>query len=497
MEIMGGLIKLDRQDQLPIPWYIRGHLGLHTGSRVWCARTDPRHDTRRLPDIIVSPLEPQYFHLTTAVSLAKSETIGALADVIREVHSPANIAVADSVTIEGRHRHQVDVVIEPLPDSEESFDRARKHFVGQFNSLPGGVDFELSTTGIYPREGKFMGAKRLVVANGLINIDSLLESIRGRLPDLSEEFDFQRLVVSSNPARRIVRYIIPRKGVVTLSIPHQDRPGVLLKILDAIKEARFNILCSRLSRVPPRGRDQASTFVAECEPSEGSPKPGDLLDALAKINGVDRGTPRHGTRASKVLYLNKPGTVSISPPREYHAPIDDERRAMRPKGGGARPRAVFVSRRLMENRGDLPLEVVERFKKILRAAEKGIARAGWVRLQAAAEGAQAGNSFIEKVYPRMWVADALMVLAFDENAGGTITINQGQELGFAMGQSKATAILVEEMKDKEFSAQISNYAGRQLLTYARAAAFDDDDEHSIATQVCEWLQGVAKALRES
>lgn len=496
MEIMGGLIILDREDTLPIPWYMRGHLGLQTGCKVSYAPTDSGKRTgQQLPDIVVSPLDPRQLHEITTVTLANKEGIGTLAEVIGEIEPPINIALADSVTIEGRARHRINLVVEKADgaESDKYVDR-RSSFLRRFSKAPDTYDYHLEFSQIYRSQGRFKWSKSVRVRNACIRIGDLLHQIRRQNPGLVDEYDLGKVVVSSNPDQRILRYIIPRKGVITIEIPHEDFPGALRTIVKGVGAAGYNILCSRLSRVPPDDSvEKASVFVAECEPGENALSPTELIESLAPDSGYV-GKFHYGNRARDILYPRPRHAIVALPQASYQERIKkqlDDLRVANPAYRGDRRRCVFVSRRFIETKPNIDEGVRSRYKKVLGALERGIEQAGWV--MASAPPNHAGKSIEDEIYPRLWVSDAIIVVAFFDDGSGEISVNQAHELGFYMGQNKDTAILIDNAKKDDLKT-LSNYAGRQILDYHGNAAFDDSDPGSISVRVKDWLAKVARDL---
>src|SRR5258706_12383010 len=133
MEVMGGVIAWDREDTLAIPWSVRGTLGFQKGCKVSFALTQSQ-SSDQLRDIVVSPLDPRHFHEITNITMANREGIGTLAEVIGEIQPPINIALADRVTIEGRARHRINLVIEKADGAErDSYVDQRTSFIRRFS----------------------------------------------------------------------------------------------------------------------------------------------------------------------------------------------------------------------------------------------------------------------------------------------------------------------------------------------------------------------------
>lgn len=480
MEIMGGLIKLDRQNVLPIPWFMRAHLGLETGSRVWYAATKPERKDR-LPDILVSPLNPRSFHEITTVTMSYDEGIGTLADVLDHIQPPVNIALADSVTLERRDKHRINLVLERAQGGQnEDYQEKRSQFIRQFSWAPGEPDYKLIPDQIYESEQAIFGARSTKVTEGEINIGNLLRQIEEEHGSIAGQYDFSKVVASSNPDQRLIRYIVPRKGVVTLRIPHEDVPRVLHSVAKGIADRNYNILCSRLSRARSK-HENSSTFVAECEPMNPRADPNKLLRDLTNNQQIYEGTFRDGVPARDILYPKPPGSINIRPHPHYRENIA----AMKGQLRGKKP--LFLSRRFVEYKTE-DANIKQTYEKVLREIRAGAELAGWEALEAPP--VETGGLIDQAVFPSLWLSQALLVLAFLEDASGGVSPNQANELGFALGQNEPAAILVDETKRRDLS-ELSNYAGRTLLTYSLSTAFDPAEPSSIREQIRRWLDKLA------
>lgn len=475
MEIMGGLIRLESRRRLPIPWFMRPHLGLETGSRVWFSATKPPPSQKRLPDILVSPLDPRHFSTITSVTLSNGEGIGTLAEVLSEVHPPINIALADSVTLEDRTHHRINLVLENAQGGEiEDFKDRRADFIKRFSPAPG-ESYDLGFSTIYRTEKPMISSRKTDVDEGMINIGDLIRKVESQYERIAEGYDLDKVVVSSNPDQRLIRYIIPKKGIVTLKLHHEDSPGFLHKIAKGLADEKYNILCSRLSRAKT-GEDQ-STFVCECEPSDRSIDPDDLIKKLERAGSIYGGSVHKGASASDVLYPKPAGSINVRPHEKYRKEISEQAKEYRGR------RRLFLSRRFVEWKEDADPGVRATYAKVLGAIRTGAESAGWVALEAPPN--KPDGEIDQAVYPRLWLADAFLFLAFLESGKGALSPNQAMELGFARGQNKPSAILIETNRIGEFN--VSNHSGRTFLDYALSNAFEAENDHSISEKVRAWL----------
>ena len=483
MEIMGGLVNLEHHNILPIPWFMRSHLGLETGSKVWFAATEPAK-RGRLPDILVSPLDPRHFHNITAVTLSNTEAVGTLADVLVHIRPPINIALADSVTLETRSQHRINLVLEQAQGSKlKDFNARRTEFVRRFSPAPNEPDYGLFASTIYNNKIKLFGVKRTEIREGMVNIGDLLERIADKHPKLSEAYDYSKLVVSSNPDQRLIRYVIPRKGVITLRIPHEDAPGVLHRVVKGIADNNYNILCSRLSRARS-SVENCSTFVGECEPSDGSISPEELLRKLTADDAIYNGTVQNGVAAKDTVYPKPAGSLNVRPHKKYRPDIV----SMRKELSGAKP--LFVSRRFVELKDGTSLEIRDLYLRVLEEVRIGAEIAGWKAVEAPPN--RPDGEIDQAVYPALWLSQAFLILAFFEDGQGKLSPNQAMELGFARGQNKPTAILIETSRISEFN--VSNHSGRTFLDYSLGEAFRPDKRGGIRNKIKDWLDGISKGI---
>lgn len=125
MEIQSDLIILPPSNHLPLPWSVRGPLGLETGSEVSIALVHSGGTSEGLPDIIVTPLQSEYLTTTYALDVELGERTGAVADfltwlgdsIANETGNNVNIVLSETITLEGRNKHKMHLVLEPASDS--------------------------------------------------------------------------------------------------------------------------------------------------------------------------------------------------------------------------------------------------------------------------------------------------------------------------------------------------------------------------------------------
>lgn len=483
MEIQADLIKLDASGQLPLPWLVRAHLGLETNTGVSVFLTKPRHNairtaepkgngkkitmaaqrpTRekqpemRISDILVTPLTTGRLASTYSVDVVIPEGPGAIQRVLTKFNdrSRANIVVSETITLEGRERHKLSLVIEPTSDDITS-DDFRDHVHGLLSEFDVKKD-DVHLT--FDTKQELLPQAPLRIENAYLPSFDWRELIEDQ-PG-ADLYDLQSVVVSSDPAQRVLRFIFPKRGAFQLEVPHLNKAGALDAITRVIAENRFNILSSRLSRTPrPPMTELMSIFVAVCEPIErGRDRRHDreraeqLCGAVREIDQTyitNKATATFGKRAERTRYPQPRHSRFVFPPDHLLKQMQAERSAVieqfrqptsrgRPKhrtfGSPPTPRIVFVSHRFVFNKKAASEETKREYKESLDVILKAIADAGCIAF--APRASFTPDTTAEVIYPRLWAADICLILALNEFGRGELSSSQAHEYGFFMGQRK-------------------------------------------------------------
>lgn len=338
MEIQGGLIALDDNKHLPIPWQLRAFLGLQTGARAYVGVTRPAAGTP--PDVILSPIAlsklPHSFKLIVSHKeerLSFNTVLGIISD-----YNNVNIAIADSVTIEGRTRHVSTIVLEPSSNPPhgtkkatgdqfrlENYDIAIKKSIDSISSnLNEKFGAETVTSQRITAPSDYLSLYPISIESGFVpNSDWHSRCVAQISAITHNTFDTNKLVCSGNTENCYIRYIFPLKNSTEISLLHIDTPGALESVTSLIGESGYNILSSRLSRTPPRGYgSEVSKFVAVCEPTDTTDN-GNWSDLKANLEGriqggkyvkygIDRPRRKDPVPASKSVYFQRPGLKSIA-----------------------------------------------------------------------------------------------------------------------------------------------------------------------------------------
>src|SRR5579862_4866585 len=446
MEIQSDLIILPPNNHLPLPWSVRGPLGLETGSEVSVALVYTGERPEGLPDIIVTPLQSEYLTSTYALDVELGERTGAVADfltllgdsIANETGNKINIVLSETITLEGRRKHKMHLVLEPASDSvvgRNLLEQVVQHI--RDSHSPDVLNYVLEP--VYSSNDlQFILQQSVPVYQGWLRYGDWKRKILDNYPAAEDTYDLTRMVVSSNPQQRLLRFIIPKKGVIELRVPHRNRPGALKEISNVIRRLHYNILSMRLSRTPPTNRTaKTSVFVAACEPRIGS---GDLntsneslIRSLREIDAkysIDAVSISFGKAADKALFLTpkRRELVSIDPD------IAVDRAKVREEIGAAffekfkvAPRRfVFLSKRFIAEKKESRESFREQdraIKTIIRAAEDS----GCAIIEAANPGQTEDRYYDLQVYKavfsRLWASDACAVLALNEHGKGELSMS--------------------------------------------------------------------------
>lgn len=476
MEIHGDLIQLEHKGYLPLPWTVRAHLGLANGTHVQLALTKPKPGLRRVPDILLTPLQTQRLNETLCVELEVDEREGAVAAVLSKFSKNVNIVLSDSITLEGRQKHKISVIVEPAKTGT-TYSQFRKEISRNLDIDNWPTRLKLpNITRVYDGPSNFLREYDATVRNGFVKTAEWRKEIEREYPDDVAYFDLSRLVVSSNPDQRLLRYVIPRKGVVQVTVPHRNIPHAVKEISRTIRDNDYNILSSRLSRTPPHGalEGNISEFVAVCEPVKEAADPRRLKasildgDNILTGFGISRVKTTTGRWAENTTYIAPLNSRFVSP-GEKMALLNKRCRQQiiseYLSSFGKPPHLlVFVSRRFVQTRSRARL-ILEEYEHSLAEIRTAILDASCAVVEADIKSGQ--DTTPDAVYPRLWSSDACLVLALDELGHGALSPSQMHEYGFFMGQTKPVKALVE--KTRQGQLNVGNIDGYTRLEYAGGA----------------------------
>jgi hypothetical protein len=498
MEILAGLVQLNKPGLLPAPWFNRPSLGLVTNTPVRVGVLKATDPTEAPPDIIVTPLRTDRLHCTASVIIDLKERTGAVYQALSQVGQIFNIALAETVTIDQRTRHRITLILEPtdpytgrsLTENAEYSDHLAK-FEERIRSLDGCISF--SSNFVVDENTRFERQETSVVEYGSIDCNSIRDWLVPRYVDkFKDRFDFSRVIVSSSADGRFIRYIFPKRGVFEATVSHLDKPTALVQISSVFHNLEHNILLSRLSRSMKKPRQGKSIYVAICEPmnppsaiNHPSQYATDIANRIIqKLDDCDpdyqfaleNGRVSLGARIDTVAYPYRHG---IDPGvREISA--QDELRTYFGQYKLEGKKAIFLSytKALKSTHAGSALQ-----KHVIEHIEKS----GAIVFDGYSLPRPLHNDLAADVRARMWLASAAIFFAYDKDQSGNLSENQWIEWGYIYGQGKPWAVIVrdgEESKVKHFmTPDVSFITYRNLDTQLEI----DEVSKKVSDVILRWF----------
>jgi hypothetical protein len=469
MQVLGDLVKLPDNNDLPLPWWHRASLGLQ--SKTWCYVALITSHKRQLPDVIVSVLNPYNYQRIVRVRSTQPDEPGVVTRVISGV-TDLNIALAESATLETGGLHEVTLVCEPKDRaaSVPSDDELRARYQG--------AQTEIHRYRALPVEWMDRGE---VVEGGWIRSvrwrDHLLKKID---PKRTSGTDLGKAVVSADTTNRLLRFVFPLKGARTIRIRHLDHPGILKEITDVLVRHDFNILSMLLRR--GGARPGQAVLVAVCEPRSANGAddsyeamrreleslPGDLEVFVRLDEGID---------CKECIAPKEPWTVVARIPTDLIQRVREIRSGI-PKG----KLAVFFSHRFVEDRGAVT------YAEHLRAAL--IAHNCHVLEVSGRDDVRGARLIFREVSAHLWAAEAGIILISNIKDPDPIGRNIPHEYGFLQGQAKPILLLVQRGLDEAIN-RWTNTGGVYAPRFpSDEQAFAQDSPHSIYGLVREFVERV-------
>jgi hypothetical protein len=438
MQILGDLIRLPSDDEmgLPLPWWHRAPLGLSHNTNVFVGLTASTGH-RPVPDLIVTVLNPSRWDRMYRVDCRKEDEPGVVADVLQSVR--LNIALAETVKLESGDYHRVTLICEPACENqdvpEEMQHIERGLLEAKFSPFGSNPLYEK-----LPQMPELAWTRTGFVEHGWITGVRWQQEIQRKYAEGVKYADLSKVVASADTEGRVLRYVFPRKGAMTISIKHADEPNALKEITRVLRECDLNILSSFLRRGGGRGLD--AEFVAVCEPNA----PSDdvkvqqlrkrLNDAVAEIPQGFRAqvSTSLGRSAEDTIYIRHPQEVVARPPRSLLSAIHDEKRRVRRVAPAQAKTPVFLSHRFTEQ--TLRSTTLKAIRDALRAKH-------CFPVEAEASVGRDPVSIYMDVSSKLWNSRAGIIMVTKETDKKNISVNVAHELGFLLGQGKAVLLLVE------------------------------------------------------
>lgn len=485
------LVKLPSQkgrkgDKLPLPWYHRAPLGLLSGTHVHVALQKPH--SRAFGDLLVSVVDPENWRLVTEISASKKEEPGVLA-AMYEKATPLNIVFAEAVTVDSGRTHDARLVVEPGHSLEGN--KTVQQEIERLRQELGKMKFiKREKNRLHPnhREPEWMGIGE--IDTGWVHIAGWREAVEAQAesaPD-SDQYDTTMAVVSADTRRRLLRFVFPRRGAVSVSVKHTDRPGAMGELAGVLTDKGLNILSSLLRRGSASQNMAEMVVVVEPEePMETEEVKELVLETLSGLQPSLRVTREVSGAEDAVLYPRRPHEIAARPPLALegtiHAIQETVPEELIP---------IFISRRFLDTADPYTDEAVEELHRVLTDNE-------CFPIEAAPQmGVEV--AVLDSVKARMWASKAAILFVVkppeeldedgdraDERKASAFSENLAHECGFMQGQAKPLLPLVEKEAEPEIHRN-ANLQGLQLTTFHREHALNPDSPHSIARKVEAWIK---------
>lgn len=464
MQVLGSLIKLPPNEALPLPWWHRAPLGLLDRTPVFLALVGSAK--RPVGNLIVSVLNPSDWNRMTILEGQEEDRPGLVAEAFEAAY-PFNIAIAETVTTEAGDQHHISIVCEPYGVATQ--DRPVEEIAAKLKKA--------NLNGLRSRE--FLAALPPIlwhdvfqVEHGWIRDTRWREQIAEKYPGTVAQVDLERAVVSADTERRLLRFLFPRRGAMTIKMEHADRPGALRAIAQVFRDCNLNVLATLLRR--GGARPQNALLLAICEPySEG---PHDDLKSnvrrgLAALPHDLRARAQIVDAEQPLIYSHHPDELVARVPSLLRPLVVQYKRDL-----PATDMPVFISRRFLSS---------ERKSKIVETVHAALRDMKCIPIEAQPEPGELSTSMLQ-VSAKMWLSRAGIVLVAG-GAGQAFGMNLAHEAGFLQGQGKPVLILVEEGSEKGME-EWTNASGLVAPRFpADDRAFDPSNRDSIVANLRRWL----------
>lgn len=496
MQVLGDLIRLPANEDrgLPLPWWHRAPLGLSNNTSVFVALT-VASPLRPVPDLIVTVLNPSRWKSMYRLDCRKKDEPGVVAEVLETI-PPLNVALAETVKLEKDDYHHVSLICEPAYIEQDTGEQ-----IARIKRLLENRGFQ-----VYPQPlpdlPELAWNRSGSVKHGWVTGVKWQSWIKKKFPAALHEVDLRKVVASADTEGRVLRYVFPRRGAMTLSIRHADEPGALAEITAAIKTCKLNILSSFLRRGGGGGVD--AELVAVCEPSESitaeeiEALKNQIDELIGNIHQRFRAQlwRSDGKNAFDTIYIRHPEETVATAPRQLASAIRDSREEL--KEDIARKKAdvktdadipiipIFLSHRFTDKTNESG--TVKSVKQALNENSCQVVRAE------SSAGKEPISIYLD-VSSKLWTAQAGIFLIAKEIDRKHISINVAHELGFLMGQGKSVLMLVENVRPcVNVMNSFANIAGVLFERFEPTA--ERDDPRSIHVLIAAWIANVRKSLAD-
>lgn len=472
MQVLGSLIQLppDR-DALPLPWWHRAPLGLLDKTAVYLALVGTKR--RPVGNLVVSVLNPSDWDRMTIVEGQEEDQPGVIANALDAV-LPFNIAVAETVTTEAGDQHHVSLVCEPFGANMP--EDPRSHIANKLE--------QYGFRGLRSRE--FLGALPPILWHDVVQVEhgwiwdtKWRQQIETTYPETVKQVDLERAIVSADTERRLLRFLFPRKGALSIQIQHADVPGALLHVARVFRDLNLNVLASLLRRGGAKPKN--ALLLAICEPhvpSEVDELGERVLKGLAGLPHELRAHSRilDAANPEELIYSHHPDEVVARVPASLRPVVMQYKRQL-----PAKKTPIFVSRRFLRS---------ERRNKIVQTVHAVLAKYDCIPIEAQPEPGEFTTSTTQ-VSAKMWISRAGIVLVSGAPEDA-FSINLAHEAGFLQGQGKAPLVLVEDGAEVSMQGW-TNASGLVAPRFPKDdRAFDPLDPNSLEAIISTWIASIRK-----
>lgn len=482
MHILTNRLISLRGEALPLPWYHRAPLGLMSGTPVHVALQPPNR--RPFGDLILSVVNPENWPFVSEVIASRADMPGVLADVY-EAAPPLNIVFAEAVTIDSGSRHDARLLLEPyyreFGESDEEVAAKVKKQTEKLESSLEKLDFnDFKVEPVNPDHIEPIWTDTGTIELGWVSIEGLWDAVaaQANVSSDADQYDLETAVISADTERRILRYVFPRKGAVSVSVKHRDQPGAMGDIAKALAGNRLNILSSLLRRGSTAASKAEVVIVVEPTGEPASCEEVELRTRAALSELPYKLQVRvnvwEPVSAEDVLYPRRPHEIAVRP----SIALEGEVRSIQNElPAGKRP--IFISRRFVDPADDYSRQVVQELQDAL-------AQYGCVAVEAKPQGGN-DRTAPDTVKARMWACDAAILLVVSTPSDDhQFSVNLAHECGFMQGQGKPLLPLVQTDVSDDVLGH-ANMQGLQLSTFSRDSAMNRQRLDSIHGAVRQWI----------
>ncbi|MDQ3918219.1 MAG: hypothetical protein M3348_07060 [Acidobacteriota bacterium] len=432
-----------------------------------------------MPDLIVTVLNPSRWTRMVRLDCYRKDEPGIVADVIRKI-PPLNIALAETVKLEKDDLHRISLICEPIYDGQDTSEEITR------------ITEELKTEGFkidkrpLPELPELAWNRTGTVEHGWVKGVKWLAEISRNYPATVDKADLTKVVASADTESRVLRFVFPRRGAVTVSIKHADEPGALAEITSTLRSCNLNILSAFLRRGGGGGLD--AELVAVCEPindinedSIGTLK-GHIENSIMSI--PQRFRPQlsisEGKYAEDTIYSRHPEEIVARVPRNLSWSVRDLKDRLKGEAASNKIIPIFLSRRFSEG---------AQGSRIVEDVRQALLDNGCIPVEAESGIAREPITIYFEVSSKMWVSTAGIVLVIKDPDSKHISINLAHELGFLLGQGKKVLMLVEDVQECiEVMNSFANIAGVLFQRFDPMLAKDKPE--SAYSKVREWIRVV-------